>query len=100
MSRQVVDLPYRLSVLSRVIAAGLGGYILVNLSNLALSYVLPGEEYKNLLLAMMLSFVFYTLAVIWVFSVRSATRAWLGLLVVALPLAMINTFVYLQGAVT
>lgn len=90
------ELSYRLSVLSRIIAGAFGAYILVNLSNLALSYLLPTEQYKGLLLAMMLSFIFYTIAVIWVFSVRTATRAWLGLLIIALPLSAINIFVYLR----
>jgi hypothetical protein len=36
----------------------------------------------------MASFLVYTGAVIWVFAVRSATRAWVGLLVAALPLVL------------
>ena len=35
------------------------------------------------------SIVVYALAVIWVFAVRTATRAWAGLLVVALPLLVV-----------
>lgn len=34
------------------------------------------------------SFVIYAAAVIWVFAVRSALRAWAGLLVVAAPLSL------------
>ena len=37
-------------------------------------------------LGMLASFVVYTGAVIWVFAVRSARRAWAGLLVAALVL--------------
>jgi F0F1-type ATP synthase assembly protein I len=35
---------------------------------------------------MVASFLVYAGAVIWVFAVRSATRAWVGLLIAALPL--------------
>lgn len=88
---------YRLSVLSRVLAASIGAYLLVNLANLALGYLLPVAFYQALLFAMQISFVLYTLAIIWVFSVRSATRAWLGLVLVAMPLAIIDGYFYLQG---
>lgn len=82
--------PYRLEVLSRVIAASVGGYVLCNLANLALSIILPVPQYQGLLFAMMISFVFYTLAIIWVFAVRTATKAWLGLAIAALPFAVID----------
>ena len=88
---------YQRSVLSRVIAAAFGGYALVNLANLALSYILPVPQYQGLLFAMMISFFFYTGAIIWVFTVRTATKAWLGLMAIALPLAIINLFFYFRG---
>ena len=91
---------YRLSVLSRVVAASLGAYAVVNLANMALAFLLPAEQYKDLLFAMQISFLFYTLAIIWVFAVRSATKAWLGLLAVALPLALIDVYFYSQGVGT
>ncbi|MES2623640.1 MAG: DUF3649 domain-containing protein [Pseudomonadota bacterium] len=87
----------RLSVFSRVVAASIGAYVLVNLGNLALSFLLPGEQYRALLLAMQTGFLIYTLAIIWVFSVRTATKAWLGLLAVAIPLIIIDGFFYLRG---
>jgi hypothetical protein len=82
--------PERLSVMSRIIAAALGGYVLVNLMNLALSIILPVPQYQGLLFAMMISFIFYTLAIVWVFAVRTATKAWLGLIVAAVPFALID----------
>jgi hypothetical protein len=88
---------YRLSVLSRVLAASIGAYLLVNLANMALAFLLPAEQYQDLLLALQISFVFYTLAIIWVFAVRSATKAWMGLLAVAIPLALIDAWFYSQG---
>src|SRR5688572_18843549 len=91
---------YRLSVLSRVVAASLGAYAVVNLANMALAFLLPAEQYKDLLFAMQISFLFYTLVIIWVFAVRIATKAWLGLLAVALPLALIDVYFYSQGVGT
>ncbi len=89
---------YRLSIFSRVLAASVGAYVLINLANLALSILLPFEQYKALLFAMQTSFIYYTLAIIWVFSVRTATKAWLGLIAVAVPLALVDAYYYFQGA--
>lgn len=87
---------WRLSVLSRVLAASAGAYVLVNLASMALGFLLPVESYKALLFAMQISFLVYTVAIIWVFSVHSATKAWLGLIVVAIPLAMIDGYFYFR----
>jgi hypothetical protein len=91
--------PARLGMLSRVLAASVGAYVIINLANLALAYVLPAERYQSLLFAMQTSFLFYTLAIIWVFAVRTAAKAWMGLLVVAVPLLLIDVFFYFQGGV-
>ena len=86
--------PVRLSVLSRVLAASIGAYALVNLANMTLTFLLPAEPYQSLLFAMQISFLFYTLAIIWVFTVRTATQAWMGLLTVAIPLLVIDILFY------
>ena len=90
---------WRLSVLSRVVAASAGAYLLVNLCSMALGYLLPVEHFKALLFGMQISFLFYTVAIIWVFSVRSATKAWIGLIAVAIPLIIIDSFFYFRGDV-
>ena len=90
--------PYRLDVFSRIIAASFGAYVLCNLANLALSIILPVPQYQGLLFAMMISFIFYTLAIIWVFAVRTATRAWLGLIIAALPFAVIDVIWIVWGS--
>jgi hypothetical protein len=87
--------PDKLSMVSRVLAASLGAYVLVNLATMALNFLLPVEQYKALLFAMQISFVFYTLIIIWVFAVRTATKAWTGMLAVGVPLALIDAFFYL-----
>jgi hypothetical protein len=43
---------------------------------------------QAVLTGMLASFAIYAAAVIWVFAARSAGRAWAGLLVVSLPLAI------------
>ena len=93
------DTAWRLSVFSRVLAASVGAYVLVNLANMALGFLLPAERYKALLFAMQISFLLYTVAIIWVFSVRSATKAWLGLIAVALPLTVIDVVFYFREVV-
>lgn len=74
---------YRLMVASRAIAGALGGYALASLVTAVLSLALPliagVSPASALLTATMLSFAVYALAVVWVFSARSALSAWAGL---------------------
>lgn len=77
---------YRWLVFSRIVAAGVGGYVLTSLITIVMAQgmarllgMLPAAA---VLAASLASFVVYTVIVLWVFSTRSATRAWLG---VALP---------------
>ena len=86
--------PARLSMGSRIVAASIGAYVLVNLTTMALEFLLPWEQYKSLLFAMQISFVFYTLVIIWVFSARTATRAWFGMLGLGVPLLLIDLYFY------
>lgn len=72
---------------SRIVAAIAGGYALGALASVA-SLALPMSAPQGVIAGMLASFVIYTAAVIWVFIARSATRAWLGLAVAALPLAL------------
>ena len=83
-----------LGVLSRSIAAIVGGYVLSNLLATLTSYLLPMPTVDSVLLSLQLSFLFYAIVIIWVFSAKTAGKAWLGLLIacaissVALYLAM------------
>ncbi|WP_425414321.1 DUF3649 domain-containing protein [Ottowia thiooxydans] len=72
-------------LVSRVLAAVIGGYSLAALASVA-ARVLPMPAPETVFTGMMASFLVYTGAVIWVFAVRSARRAWIGLLIAALPL--------------
>jgi hypothetical protein len=88
---------YRLSVLSRIVAASVGGYVLVTMSHLALTTLLPVDYYKALLFSMQTGFISWTLIIIWAFAARTATRAWHGLALVALPLAIIDASYFING---
>lgn len=74
-------------LVSRIVAAVLGGYALAALTTVA-ALALPISRPQAVLTGMLASFAVYAAAVVWVFAVRSARRAWAGLLVAALPLWM------------
>ncbi|MBL4798691.1 MAG: DUF3649 domain-containing protein [Oleispira sp.] len=70
-----------LSVLSRSIAAIVGGYVLSNLLATFISYLLPMPTVDSVLMSLQLSFLFYSIIIIWIFSAKTANQAWLGLLI-------------------
>ena len=70
-----------LCVLSRVVAAIVGGYALSNILAIFISYMLPMPTADSVLLSLQLSFLFYSIAIIWVFSTKTASKAWLGILI-------------------
>lgn len=74
-------------LVSRIVAALLGGYALAALSSIAV-LALPMSKPQAVLTGQLASFAIYAGAVIWVFAVRSARKAWVGLIVVAVPLAL------------
>lgn len=79
-------------LVSRIIAALFGGYALAALASVAV-LALPVSKPQAVLAGMLASFAIYAGAVVWVFAVRSARRAWAGLLVVAAPLLLAAWFV-------
>ncbi len=74
-------------LLSRIVAALFGGYVLAALTSVA-AVALPMARSEAVLTGMLASFAVYAGAVVWVFAVRSAWRAWAGLLVAAVPLGL------------
>ncbi|MFC5357341.1 DUF3649 domain-containing protein [Azospirillum himalayense] len=74
-------------LVSRIAAALFGGYALAALASVAV-LALPMSTPQAVLTGEMASFLVYAAAIIWVFAVRSALRAWAGLLVVAAPLLL------------
>ena len=74
-------------LISRIVAALFGGYALAALGSVAV-LALPLSKPQAVLTGVLASFAIYTGAVIWVFAVRSALKAWLGLIIVAAPLLL------------
>lgn len=67
-------------VLSRVIAAIFGGYLLANSVAILLPYLLPGSKANGVMTGILVSFLIYACAAMWVFSAKSAWQAWAGIL--------------------
>lgn len=76
-------------MLSRIVAAILGGYGFTYAFTAALARLLPLDKVDALISASLLSFAVYTGVILWAFACRSATRVWLGLASAA-PLAAIG----------
>ena len=74
-------------LISRIVAALFGGYALAALASVAV-LALPMSKPQAVLTGMLASFAIYAGAVIWVFAVRSALKAWVGLIIVAVPLSL------------
>lgn len=68
-------LRHRWQVLLRVLVASLGGYAFASLAATAIALMAPWclgwSRAEGVLTGTLLSFVFYLVAVLWVFSVRS-----------------------------
>lgn len=73
-------------LVSRIVAALFGGYALAALSSVAV-LALPLSKPQAVLTGMLVSFAIYTAVVIWVFAVRNALKAWIGLILAAAALA-------------
>lgn len=77
------------STISRITAALLGGYLFTYAFTAALARLLPLDKVDALVTASLLSFLIYTLAILWVFACHSAAKAWAGL-ALALPLGVVG----------
>ncbi|BDB69629.1 DUF3649 domain-containing protein [Comamonas thiooxydans] len=74
-------------LLSRLLAAVVGGYLLASVLAVFLATVLSAPRAESVLAGMLWSFSVYVLAVIWAFSPVSPSRVWLGLLLPTVVLA-------------
>ena len=86
-----------IGVLSRLLAAVLGGYLLASALAVFLATVLPASRAEAVLAGMLWSFALHVLAVIWAFSPVSPGRVWLGLLLPAAVMAAASA--WLAGGV-
>jgi hypothetical protein len=94
---KALPVSYRLAVTSRVLAAVLGGYIVAALASVSLTLWVPMARADAVVTGMMTSFLAYLGAVIWCFACRSAGRAWLGLVLTSLVLAVVSGLAYWMG---
>jgi len=74
-------------LISRIVAALFGGYALAALSSVAV-LALPMNKVQAVITGQLVSFLLYAGAVVWVFAVRSAFKAWMGLIIVAVPIGL------------
>jgi hypothetical protein len=72
-------------VLSRSIAAIVGGYALAATSAMFFALALPLPRSQAVLTGMLVAIVLCACAALWAFATRSALRAWLG---IVLPAAL------------
>lgn len=77
----------RWGVLSRTLAAILGGYALASVSAVFCAVALPTARGQAVLTGMLVAIVVAACAALWAFATRTALRAWLGILVPTLVLA-------------
>jgi hypothetical protein len=89
-----VPVSYRLAVASRIVAAALGGYVLAALASICLAWTLPLTRPEAVVSSMMLAFVVYLIVVLWCFACRSAWRAWAGIALPGLLLAVADSALY------
>ena len=81
-----------LSLVSRVLAAIIGGYLLTSLITLALSLGLPlvgVSRAEAVMASTIISFLIYAAIILAVFHARRAARAWTWLVLAAVPPATI-----------
>lgn len=88
---------YRLGVLSRVVAAAVGGYAVASLFIVGAGYLTPWNKARAVLGGSLLAFAVWAAVVMWVFSARSAARAWLGVAVVSALLGAVLWYFKQKG---
>jgi len=89
---------HRLNVLSRVLAAAIGGYALAAVATACLSVVLPLPRADAAFLATLLSFFVHACVVIWAFAVRSSMHVWIGITGAIAVLALVAIVTRASGA--
>ena len=99
MNKQLTDIVQKESfaILSRVLAAIVGGYVLSNLLAIVLSYLLPNQPSSNVMTGMVASYAIYAGVIIWVYSVKSLRHIWRSILIVMSICVVIITLLKPEG---
>ncbi|KPH63510.1 hypothetical protein AMS58_04690 [Pseudoalteromonas porphyrae] len=84
-----------LNITCRVLIALVGGYVLAALSAILVALLLPGDIINSIVSALMLSFIIYTVTVLYVFATKTTLRA--GISVFALCILMYCFVRHLNG---
>lgn len=92
------DARYRWQITWRALTAIFGGYALANTSGVLLAYLLPLEKVDAVTTSMLLSFVIYACAVMWVFSHRSLLKSIGGIWLLAGFFFAVITLIKFAGA--
>ena len=71
------------SIMQRIVAAVVVGYLVAVLSVILLSYVLPMPRFEAVTIGILVAFIVYAAAILWAFAARALWRMWLGLLLPA-----------------
>ncbi len=77
-----------LPLMSRIAGALFGGYALSYFAAAAMAVWLPIARSEAAVIAMLSGLLVYAAAIMWVFSARSASRAWLVLFAITVPCAV------------
>lgn len=85
-----------LSVLSRVVAAALGGYACAVAVSIWVSHIVPAPRVEGVTTGLLLGFAVFAGAVVWVFAAATARRAWAGVLSVT---ALFAVMAWIAGPV-
>ncbi len=90
---------YRWMVFSRVIAGFIGGYVLTSYITIVLAQLLPMARVDAVVLSSLLSYVWFCIAIIWVFAVKSTIKAWVGIVLSTALFAAIHYFLKYGGGI-
>ncbi len=77
-----------LGVLSRSLAAIFGGYGLATTTSMLMAVTLPMARSQAVLTGMLTAIVVCACAAMWAFAVRSALKAWIGIVVPAIVMGL------------
>jgi hypothetical protein len=88
---------HRWAVFARILAATFGGYALATTSSLFIGQLLLNSvgKYQAIHIGLLLTFIVYACAAMWVFSVSSTSKAWLGLIKLNI-LLLVSTWILMQ----